>query len=163
MPGNFLIRGRAAVLPTMAFNEVGESLLFGRQGLHTVQKHTIAVSVRVNDFSGSRARLVGLPLGKSLALNCLVPASPTLLIPDPRPLVERLGDTDGFVLWFGERTQSLAYAYDREIRDADLETAVTLIQAKRRHTLPFHIAEPGAEKPIGPDDPQFSDEDWNEP
>jgi excinuclease UvrABC nuclease subunit len=30
-------------------------------------------------------------LAKSLALNCVVPVSQTLLIPDPRPLVERLG------------------------------------------------------------------------
>lgn len=64
------------------------------------------------------------------------------------------GDTDGFVLWIGERTQSLAYAYDRETRDADLETVVTLIQAKIRRTLPFHTAEPSAaEKPIDSDVP----------
>jgi hypothetical protein len=35
--------------------------------------------------------MVGLPLSYSVALNCLVPTSQTLLIPDPRPLVERLG------------------------------------------------------------------------
>ena len=73
------------------------------------------------------------------------------------------GDTDGFVLWIGERTQSLVYAYDRETRDADLETVVTLIQAKRRRTLPFHTAEPSAEKPRSPDAPLFPEEDWNEP
>ena len=350
MPGNFLIRGRAPMLPAMAFNEVGESLLFGSQWLHTVQRHTITVSVRVNDFPRSVVLLVGLPLSKSLALNCLVPASQTLLIPDPRPLVERLGqdffrqlperpgvylmrdameavlyvgkakslrhrlssyrvanpdrmgrrhlrllrqvvrielvecadeaaalakeaellrtlkpkfnragvwagpprflvwraaaetlqlaitkssqpgwqefgpcgcgvvylraalvrllwfalnpslgstsmpagwwhgrlsviatldgasgemeamlakllagDTDGFVLWIGERTQSLVYAYDRETRDADLETVVTLIEAKLRPTLPFHIAEQSTEKPISPDASLFPEEDWNEP
>jgi excinuclease UvrABC nuclease subunit len=35
--------------------------------------------------------MVGLPLFQSLALNGTVPASQTLLFPDPRPLVERLG------------------------------------------------------------------------
>jgi hypothetical protein len=73
------------------------------------------------------------------------------------------GDTDGFILWIGERTQSLTYAYDRETRDADLETVVTLIQAKLRRTVPFHPAEPGAEKPISPDARLFPEEDWNEP
>ena len=32
------------------------------------------------------------------------------------------GDTDGFVAWIGERTNSLVHAYDLEMRDADLET-----------------------------------------
>lgn len=73
------------------------------------------------------------------------------------------GDTDGFVLWIGERTQSLAYAYDRETRDADLETVVTLIQAKLRRTLPFHTAEPSAGKSISPGARLFPEEDWNEP
>ena len=35
--------------------------------------------------------MVGLPLSQPLALNGHVPASQTLLFPDPRPLVERLG------------------------------------------------------------------------
>lgn len=35
--------------------------------------------------------MVGLPLSQSLAFNGSVPASQTLLFPDPRPLVERLG------------------------------------------------------------------------
>jgi hypothetical protein len=73
------------------------------------------------------------------------------------------GDTDGFVHWIGERTKSLAHAYDLETRDADLETVVTLIQTKLRRTLPFHIAEPGAEKPSSPDARLFPEEDWNEP
>lgn len=64
------------------------------------------------------------------------------------------GDTEAFVAWIGERTESLAFAYDRETRDADLETVVTLIQAKLRRTLPFHTAEPSAaEKPIDSDVP----------
>lgn len=352
MTGNFLICGRAAVLPAMAFNEVGESLLFGSQWLHTVQRHTITVSVCVNDFPGSVIRLVGLSPSKSLALNCLVPASQTLLIPDPRPLIERLGsdffrqlperpgvylmrdavevvlyvgkakslrhrlssyrvanpdrmgrrhlrllrqvvriellecpdeaaalakeaellrtlkpkfnragvwagpprylvwrsteamlqlaitkspqpgwqefgpcgsgvvylraalvrllwyalnpsvgsismpagwwhgrlaaiatlngvseevesmltkllagDTDGFVLWIGERTQSLAYAYDRETRDADLETVVTLIQAKLRRTSSFQAPDQGiTAKPQDADAAWFFPEhEWNEP
>lgn len=53
------------------------------------------------------------------------------------------GDTDGFVGWIGERTHSLAYAYDRETRDADLETVVTLIHAKLRRTLPFQAPHQG--------------------
>ena len=48
------------------------------------------------DFEGivrwGRNLTVGLPLAWLLVLNCLVPASQTLLIPDPRPLVERLGE-----------------------------------------------------------------------
>ena len=36
--------------------------------------------------------MVGLPLSPPLALNGRVPASQTLLYPDPRPLVERLGN-----------------------------------------------------------------------
>jgi hypothetical protein len=35
-------------------------------------------------------RLVGLPLSESVAFNGRVPASQILLLPDPRPLVERL-------------------------------------------------------------------------
>jgi predicted GIY-YIG superfamily endonuclease len=73
------------------------------------------------------------------------------------------GDTEVFLAWICERTQSLTYAYDRETRDADLETVVTLIQAKLRRTLPFHTAEPGAEKPPSPDARLFPEEDWNEP
>jgi hypothetical protein len=47
------------------------------------------------------------------------------------------GDADGFATWIGDKTQSLVHAYDRETRDADLETVVSLIQAKARCTLPF--------------------------
>ena len=47
------------------------------------------------------------------------------------------GDADGFVTWIGEKTHSLVHAYDRETRDADLETVVRLMQAKARRTLPF--------------------------
>ena len=57
------------------------------------------------------------------------------------------GDTGGFVAWIGERTQALVHGYDRETRDADLETVVTLIQAKLRRTLPFHTAEQSALQP----------------
>jgi hypothetical protein len=47
------------------------------------------------------------------------------------------GDTDGFVAWIGEQTKSLVKAYDLEMRDSDLETVTTFIQAKARRTLPF--------------------------
>ena len=48
------------------------------------------------------------------------------------------GDTDGFVAWIGERTQAVVHAYDREIRDADLETLLGFVQAKARRTLSFN-------------------------
>lgn len=56
------------------------------------------------------------------------------------PILKNLfsGDTDGFTVWTSERTQSLVHTYDREMRDADLETVITSIQAKARRTLPFH-------------------------
>ncbi len=76
---------------------------------------------------------------------------------------ERIQNTEVFLAWISERTQSLAYAYDRETRDADLKTVVTLIQTKMRRTLPFQTAEPGAEKPRSPDARLFPEEDWNEP
>jgi hypothetical protein len=38
-----------------------------------------------------RGRRVGLSLGGAKALNYFVPAFQTLLFPDPRPWVERLG------------------------------------------------------------------------
>ncbi len=47
------------------------------------------------------------------------------------------GDTDGFVVWIGERTNSLVRAYDLETRDADLETVIHFMQAQARRTLPF--------------------------
>jgi len=47
------------------------------------------------------------------------------------------GDTDGFVAWITERTNSLIHAYDVEMRDADLETVTHFVQAKARRTLPF--------------------------
>jgi predicted GIY-YIG superfamily endonuclease len=75
------------------------------------------------------------------------------------------GDTDGFVLWIGERTQSLAYAYDRETRDADLETVATLIQAKLRRTASFQ--DPDQSVTTKPRDADaawlFPEDDWSEP
>jgi hypothetical protein len=47
------------------------------------------------------------------------------------------GDTDGFVAWITERTNSLVHAYDMEMRDADLETVAHFMQAKARRTVPF--------------------------
>ncbi len=75
------------------------------------------------------------------------------------------GDTEGFVAWIGGRTSALVHAYERETRDADLETVVTLIQAKRRRTLPFHTAETGAaNKSANPDALLlFPEEEWNTP
>jgi excinuclease ABC subunit C len=71
------------------------------------------------------------------------------------------GDTDKFAVWIAERTQSLAHAYDREMRDADLETVVTLIQAKARRTLPFHLEDQTVAKPSEAM-PLFPNESWNE-
>jgi hypothetical protein len=62
------------------------------------------------------------------------------------------GDTEGFVVWISERTQTLVHAYDQETRNADQETVVTFVQSKLRRTLPFHIAEQSViEKPISSD------------
>ena len=47
------------------------------------------------------------------------------------------GDTDGFVAWIGEQTKSMVYAYDLEMRNADLETVTNFSQAKARRTLAF--------------------------
>jgi hypothetical protein len=47
------------------------------------------------------------------------------------------GDVEGFTAWIGERTNSMAHAYDVEMRDADLETVTHFMQAKARRTLPF--------------------------
>lgn len=54
------------------------------------------------------------------------------------------GDADRFVAWIGERTQALVHAYDREIRDADLETLLGFMQAKARRTLPFNAPDRSA-------------------
>lgn len=74
------------------------------------------------------------------------------------------GDTEAFVLWIGARTQSLPYAYDRETRDADLETVVTLIQAKLRRTLSFQTSDQSGPEILR--NPHalllFPEEDWNE-
>lgn len=87
--------------------------------------------------------------------------------PDVDPALAKLfaGDTEGFVAWIGERTQALAHGYDLETRDADLETVVTLIEAKQRRTLPFQTAEQNtAEQPLNSDAlVLFPEEDWNEP
>ena len=75
------------------------------------------------------------------------------------------GNPDEFLLWIGERTQSLAYAYDRETRDTDLETVVTLIQAKRRRTLPFHAPDQSIAEPPRNSDAllRFPEEDGAQP
>lgn len=114
----------------------------------------------LNPSLGSTRMPAGWWHGRLAAIATLDEVSGELQSVLPKLLA---GDTDAFVVWIGERTQSLAYAYDRDTRDADLETVVTLIQGKLRRTLPFHTAEPSAEKPIGPDAPLFPEEDWNEP
>ncbi len=55
------------------------------------------------------------------------------------PILARLfaGDTDGFAAWIAEQTETLVHGYDHETRDADLETVVSLIQARSKRTLPF--------------------------
>jgi len=75
------------------------------------------------------------------------------------------GDTDGFVTWINERTNSLAHAYDVEMRDADLETVAHFMQAKARRPLPF--ATPDQRAGATRKEPEamlpFSGEDWQQP
>jgi hypothetical protein len=75
------------------------------------------------------------------------------------------GDSDGFVAWIGERTQSLVHAYDLEIRDADLETVCEFMQAKARRPLPFPSPDRSADNQRMSLDLvlPFMDEDWNHP
>ena len=54
------------------------------------------------------------------------------------------GDTEGFVAWVGEQTESLVKAYDLEMRDADLETVTNFMLAKARRTLPFTVPDRSA-------------------
>ncbi len=56
------------------------------------------------------------------------------------------GDTDGFVSWVGKRTKALAKGYELEMRDADVETVVDIVQAKARRTKPFAVPDPSAGK-----------------
>lgn len=75
------------------------------------------------------------------------------------------GDTEGFVAWIGERTNSLAHSYDLETRDADLETVTHFMQAKARRTLPF--ATPDQTVGAARKEPEamlpFLGEDWQQP
>jgi hypothetical protein len=75
------------------------------------------------------------------------------------------GDADGFVTWIGEKTQSLVHAYDRETRDADLETVVSLIQAKARRALSFDTPDQSrADNRVNLDVMlPFLDDDWTRP
>lgn len=75
------------------------------------------------------------------------------------------GDADGFATWIGEKTQSLVHAYDRETRDADLETVVSLIQAKARRPLPFDTPDQSrADKRVNLDVMlPFPDDNWTQP
>jgi hypothetical protein len=74
------------------------------------------------------------------------------------------GDTDGFVVWIGEQTTSLAHAYDLEIRDADLETVTHFMQAKARRTLPSAAPHESAAVPHRDQDGifPFLTEDWKQ-
>lgn len=75
------------------------------------------------------------------------------------------GDTDGFVAWIGERTNSLVHAYDVEMRDADLETVTNFMQAMARRTLPFAAHDQSAA--VAKKEPEgmlpFLGEDWKQP
>ena len=75
------------------------------------------------------------------------------------------GDVEGFTAWIGERTNSLAHAYDVEMRDADLETVTNFMQAKARRTLPF--AAPDQNAIATRKEPEamlpFLAEDWQQP
>lgn len=75
------------------------------------------------------------------------------------------GDTDGFVAWIGERTNSLVHAYDLETRDADLETVTHFMQAKAPRTLPFAAPDQRAavaKRELDATLP-FVGEDWRQP
>jgi hypothetical protein len=114
----------------------------------------------LNSSLGSTSMPAGWWQGRLAAITTLSGASEAA-----QSVLAKLltGNTDDFVQWISARTQSLAYAYDRETRDADLETVVTLIQAKLRRNLPFHTAEASAEKAMGPDARLlFPEEDGNE-
>jgi hypothetical protein len=63
------------------------------------------------------------------------------------------GDADGLVAWMGERTTSLARAYDLEIRDVDLETVTEFMKAKTRRVLLF--ATPDQPPVLPPLNPEF--------
>jgi len=75
------------------------------------------------------------------------------------------GDTERFVAWIGERTNSLVHAFDLEMRDADLETVTHFMQAKARRTLPF--ATPNQSVGAAGKEPEamlpFLGEDWSQP
>jgi hypothetical protein len=75
------------------------------------------------------------------------------------------GDTDGFVAWITERTNSLVHAYDLEMRDADLETVTHFMQAKARRTLPFATPDQsaGATRKEREAMLPFLGEDWLQP
>jgi len=47
------------------------------------------------------------------------------------------GETEPFVAWINERTLALTRSYDREIRDADLETVTRFLLSKARRTAPL--------------------------
>lgn len=74
------------------------------------------------------------------------------------------GDTEGFVAWITERTNTLVHAYDVETRDADLETVTHFMQAKARRTLPF--ATPDQSAGATRKEPEamlsFPGEDWQQ-
>jgi hypothetical protein len=103
----------------------------------------------LNPSLGSHAMPVGWWHGRLGAIVAIESISQEMEL----ALVKLLaGDTEGFIRWIGERTAALGRAYDQETRDTDLETVVTLVEAKLRRTLPFHTAEKReAEKPISPD------------
>jgi len=81
-----------------------------------------------------------------------------------QPVLTKLfaGDADGFVDWTHERTAALVYGYDREVRDADLETVTRFLQAKARRSMTFPASDPAAEPP--PEDPvlplRFAETTW---
>ena len=72
------------------------------------------------------------------------------------------GDLEVFTAWIGERTNSLVHAYDRAVRDADLETVTHFLQAKARRTLHFATPNPSAGAPRREPEPMlpFLEENW---
>jgi predicted GIY-YIG superfamily endonuclease len=75
------------------------------------------------------------------------------------------GDGNGFVTWIGERTAALTRGYDRDLRDADLETVTRFVQTKARRAIVYPELDTGAEKESGPAEPRlpFAETAWEQP
>jgi hypothetical protein len=138
---------------------------FGPCGSGVVYLRTALVRLlwyALNPALGSTDMPAGWRQGRLAAIATLSSVSEKA-----QSVLERLlaGDTEGFALWIAKRTQSLAYAYDRETRDADLETVVTLMQAKLRRAASFEAPDQGITAKSRSTDSEwlFPEQDLNEP